>query len=241
MLNSQSVDDLSWMQRARALAERGAGHVSPNPLVGCVVVSERGDVLGEGWHARYGERHAEPAALADARSRGASDADLQAATVYVTLEPCAHWGKTPPCADLLAETAPRRVVVGLRDPFPAVDGKGIERLRAAGIEVTCGVDAEACWRQNEAFVHHVTTGRPLVTLKIAQTLDGFSATHSGDSQWVTGEQSRAHVHRLRATLDAVLVGSGTALADDPRLTVRLASGRQPGPAHRRRRARGPAR
>ncbi len=227
LLNTQSVDDLSWMQRARALALRGLGHVSPNPLVGCVVVSEAGEVLGEGWHERYGEPHAEPHALADARARGATDDDLRAATVYVTLEPCAHQGKTPPCADLLIQTDVRRVVVGMRDPFPAVDGKGIEKLRATGIDVTVGVDAQACWRMNEAFVHHVRTGRPLVTLKIAQTLDGYTATQSGDSKWITSEESRRHVHRLRATSDAVLVGSGTARADDPHLTVRHTTGPQP--------------
>ncbi len=227
LLDTQAVDDLGWMQRARALALRGLGHVSPNPLVGCVVVSKSGDMLGEGWHERYGEAHAEPNALADARARGATDDDLRAATVYVTLEPCAHQGKTPPCADLLIQTGVRRVVVGMRDPFPAVDGKGIEKLRAADIEVTVGVDAQACWRMNEAFVYHVRTGRPLVTLKIAQTLDGYSATTSGDSKWITSEASRRHVHRLRAASDAVLVGSGTARADDPRLTVRHTTGPQP--------------
>ncbi len=227
LLSTQSVDDLAWMQRARALALRGAGHVSPNPLVGCVVVSPSGTMLGEGWHERYGEPHAEPNAIADARRRGATSDDLHASTVYVTLEPCAHQGKTPPCADLLIRTGVRRVVIGTRDPFAAVDGKGIERLRAAGIDVTVGIDAVNCWRMNEAFAHHIRTGRPLVTLKIAQTLDGFSATRSGDSKWVTSEESRRHVHRLRATTDAVLVGSGTARADDPRLTVRLTTGPQP--------------
>ncbi len=227
LLNTQSVDDLAWMQRARALALRGAGHVSPNPLVGCVIVSESGDVLGEGWHERYGEPHAEPNAIADARSRGATDDDLRASTVYVTLEPCTHQGKTPPCADLLIRTGVRRVVIGMRDPFPAVNGRGMERLREAGITVTIGVDGVNCWRMNEAFAHHVRTGRPLVTLKIAQTLDGFSATQTGDSQWITSEESRRHVHRLRATTDAVLIGSGTARADDPLLTVRHTTGPQP--------------
>ena len=227
LLNTQSVSDLAWMQRARALALRGAGYVSPNPLVGCIVVSASGDVLGEGWHERYGHPHAEPNAIADARSRGATDDDLAASTVYVTLEPCAHQGKTPPCADLLIQTGVRRVVIGMRDPFPAVDGRGIDRLREAGIDVTVGVDAANCWRMNEAFAHHVRTHRPLVTLKIAQTLDGFSATQTGDSQWVTSEESRRYVHRLRAQSDAVLVGSGTARADNPRLTVRHTSGPQP--------------
>ena len=205
------------MDRALALARRGQGHVSPNPQVGCVVVDDGGAVVGEGWHARSGGSHAEANALDAARDAGC---DLTRATVVVTLEPCAHTGKTPPCAGLLVREGVRRVVVGMRDPFPRVDGRGIERLRAAGIEVTVGVRAAACARLVEAFTTHVRTGRPLVTLKVAQTLDGFAATNGGDSRWVTGETARRRVHELRAASDAVLVGSGTARADDPALTLR---------------------
>ena len=214
-LDALALDAL--MDRAVALARRGKGRVSPNPVVGCVVVDARGAVVGEGWHGRYGGPHAEVWALDAARAGGA---DLSHCTVVVTLEPCAHTGKTPPCADRLIRDGVRRVVVGMRDPFGAVDGRGIARLRAAGIEVTVGVREAACARLAEAFTTHVRTGRPLVTLKVAQTLDGFAATESGDSRWVTGEAARRRVHELRAASDAVLVGTGTARADDPLLTLR---------------------
>ena len=214
------------MRRCLELAARGAGHVSPNPLVGAVLVGTGGEVLGEGWHAAYGEPHAEPHAIAEAeRYYGA--AALKNATLYVNLEPCAHHGKTPPCADLIVAKGIPRVVVGLVDPFPAVAGRGIERLRAHGVAVTTGVLEAACWRLNEAFVHHLRTGRPLVTLKVAQTLDGHVATVTGDSRWVSGPEARRLTHRWRAELDGILVGSGTARADDPALTVRHVDGRQP--------------
>ncbi len=215
-----------WMQHALALAVRGAGAVSPNPLVGCVIVGPDGAVLGEGWHGAYGGPHAEVWAVRDAeREHGAES--LRDGTLYVNLEPCSHWGKTPPCADLILEKGIPRVVVGMRDPFPAVAGRGIERLREHGVDVTVGVLEHACKRLNEAFVHHVTTGRPLVTLKIAQSLDGSVATRTGDSRWVSGEAARTLVHRWRAALDGVLVGRGTAESDDPALTVRQVEGRQP--------------
>jgi diaminohydroxyphosphoribosylaminopyrimidine deaminase / 5-amino-6-(5-phosphoribosylamino)uracil reductase len=214
------------MARCLALAARGSGHVSPNPRVGCVVVDETGAVLGEGWHGRYGGPHAEVAAIRDAEARHGAGA-LRAATLVVNLEPCAHVGKTPPCADLILEKGLPRVVVGTRDPFPAVDGRGIERLRAGGVDVIVGVLETECRRFNEAFFVHVETGRPLVVLKVAQTLDGFVATRTGHSRWVTGEPARARVHALRAALDAVLVGAGTARADDPALTVRRSEVRGP--------------
>ncbi len=207
------------MDQALALARRGAGAVSPNPMVGAVLVSPEGEVLGEGWHGRHGGPHAEVWAIRDAEGRGHGDR-LGEATLFVTLEPCSHHGKTPPCADLIVERQIPHVVVAMEDPFPAVAGRGIARLRAAGVEVTVGVRGEEAWRLNEAFVRHVTTGRPLVTLKVAQSLDGRVATASGDSRWVSGEESRRRVHRWRAEIDAVLVGTGTALADDPVLTVR---------------------
>ncbi|MEL6446144.1 MAG: bifunctional diaminohydroxyphosphoribosylaminopyrimidine deaminase/5-amino-6-(5-phosphoribosylamino)uracil reductase RibD [Bacteroidota bacterium] len=217
----------AFMHRCLALARRGAGTASPNPLVGSVVVAPDGTVLGEGYHARYGEAHAEVNAIAAAEARHGTDA-LQSATLYVNLEPCSHHGKTPPCADLILHKGIPRVVVGMVDPFPRVAGGGIARLRAAGVDVTVGVLEAECQRLNEAFVHHVATGRPLVTLKVAQTLDGAIATRTGDSRWVSGEAARTLVHRWRSHLDGVLVGSGTARADDPALTVRHVEGRQPG-------------
>ena len=215
------------MHRCLALARRGAGTASSNPLVGSVVVAPDGTVLGEGYHARYGEAHAEVNAIAAAEARHGTDA-LQSATLYVNLEPCSHHGKTPPCADLILHKGIPRVVVGMVDPFPRVAGGGIARLRAAGVDVTVGVLEVECQRLNEAFVHHVATGRPLVTLKVALTLDGAIATRTGDSRWVSGEAARTLVHRWRSHLDGVLVGSGTARADDPALTVRHVEGRQPG-------------
>jgi len=218
--------DERWMRRALELAERGAGAVSPNPMVGCVIVGPDGGVVGEGWHGQYGGPHAEVWALRDAERQHDPDV-LRASTMYVTLEPCSHHGKTPPCADLILGMAVPRVIVGMEDPNPVVAGRGIARLREGGTAVTVGVLEAACRRLNEAFVHHLATGRPLVTLKIAQTLDGRIATRSGDSRWVSGEAARARVHRWRAALDGVLVGSGTARADDPALTVRHVAGRQP--------------
>ncbi len=215
-----------WMRRALDLAEQGAGAVSPNPLVGCVLVGPDGETLGEGWHGEYGGPHAEVWALRDAERRHGPEA-LRRATLVVNLEPCSHHGKTPPCADLIVETGIPRVVIGMEDPFPRVAGSGVRRLRAHGIDVTVGVLEHRARRLNEAFSHHLATGRPLVTLKIAQTLDGSVATASGDSRWVSGEASRRRVHEWRATLDGVLVGSGTARADDPALTVRHLDGRQP--------------
>jgi diaminohydroxyphosphoribosylaminopyrimidine deaminase/5-amino-6-(5-phosphoribosylamino)uracil reductase len=214
------------MDRALALAETGAGRVSPNPLVGAVVVGPDGTVLGEGAHERYGGPHAEVRALRVAEDRHGTDA-LREATLYVNLEPCSHHGKTPPCTALLLEKEIPRVVVGTIDPFPQAQGRGIRRLREHEVEVEVGVRTAACRRLNEAFFHHVDTGRPLVTLKVAQTLDGRIATRTGDSQWITGTAARTRVHEWRAALDGVLVGSGTARSDDPRLTVRHVEGPQP--------------
>ncbi len=215
-----------WMRRCLELARRGAGHVSPNPMVGAVLVGPDGTLLGEGLHGAYGGPHAEVNAVAEAERRHGAEA-LRSATLYVTLEPCSHHGKTPPCADLILAKGIPRVVAGMTDPFPAVAGRGLARLRARGVEVIEGVLEKECRRLNEAFVHHVRTGRPLVTVKTAQTLDGRIATVTGDARWVSGKASRRLVHRWRAELDAVLVGSGTARADDPALTVRHVAGRQP--------------
>jgi diaminohydroxyphosphoribosylaminopyrimidine deaminase/5-amino-6-(5-phosphoribosylamino)uracil reductase len=214
------------MERCLTLAEAGAGTVSPNPMVGALLVAPDGTVLGEGAHEVYGGPHAEVQALQVAERNHGAEA-LRNATLYVNLEPCSHHGKTPPCTDLIVEKGVPRVVVGTVDPFPQAQGAGVRQLRGQGIEVEIGVHAHACRRFNEAFFHHVETGRPLVTLKVAQTLDGRVATRTGDSQWITGEAARTLVHEWRATLDGVLVGRGTARSDDPRLTVRHVAGRQP--------------
>ena len=207
------------MDRALALATRGGGAVSPNPLVGAVLLGPDGATWGEGWHGRYGGPHAEVWAVRDADRRGHGD-QLGEATLVVTLEPCSHHGKTPPCADLVIARGIPRVVVAQEDPFPEVAGRGLRRLREAGAEVTVGVRGREARRLNEAFRTRVRTGRPLVTLKTAATLDGRVATATGDSRWVTSPEARTLVHRWRAETDAVLVGAGTACADDPALTVR---------------------
>ncbi len=215
--------DATYMARALALAARGTGWTSPNPMVGCVIVN-RDILLGEGWHQRAGGPHAEVNAYA---SCGA--AETLGATVYVTLEPCAHEGRTPPCVELLLRRRPARVVVAMRDPNPHVTGGGIERLRASGIRVEVGVLEAEARRLNEVFIKHVTTGLPWVTAKCAMTLDGKIATRTGHSKWVTGEAARLMAHRMRHAHDAILVGSRTVMLDDPSLTTRLPgeTGRHP--------------
>lgn len=203
-----------FMRQALREAEKGLGRTSPNPAVGAVVVRD-GRVVARGHHARAGEPHAEVMALR-AAGRHARGADL-----YTTLEPCDHWGKTPPCSLGILEGGIRRVFVGSRDPNPMVNGRGIARLRRAGVEVTIGVLGEACDALAAPWFHFIATGRPFVTLKAAVTLDGKIATASGDSRWVTGPAARAEVHRMRDRIDAVLVGARTARADDPLLTTRL--------------------
>jgi diaminohydroxyphosphoribosylaminopyrimidine deaminase/5-amino-6-(5-phosphoribosylamino)uracil reductase len=214
------------MERCLELAREGAGRVSPNPMVGALLVAPDGTVLGEGAHRAYGGPHAETRAVQSAEQQHGADA-LRDATLYVNLEPCSHYGKTPPCTDLLIETGIPRVVVGTTDPSPHAQGRGIRQLRDHDVDVEVGVCGHACRRLNEAFFHHVETGRPLVTLKVAQTLDGRIATRTGDSQWITGTEARTLVHRWRAELDGVLVGRGTARSDDPRLTARHVDGPQP--------------
>ena len=220
-LDEQDPDE-AWMGRAVALAEGGRGTTSPNPMVGAVLVRD-GRVVGEGFHRAAGQPHAEALAL------GAAGPAAAGATCYVTLEPCAHHSRTPPCADALIAARVARVVAAMADPDPRVDGAGLARLRAAGVEVVTGVGAEAAAAQNAAYLTHRRLGRPRVTLKAAASLDGKVAAPDGSSQWITGPDARADAHRLRAEADAVLVGAGTALADDPRLTVRLPghAGRQP--------------
>ncbi len=206
--------DVQYMQQALDLARGGLGLVSPNPLVGCVLVKD-GAVVGQGYHQRFGGPHAEVYALQEAgpQARGA--------VLYVNLEPCSHTGKTPPCADAVIQSGISRVVAALRDPDPRVDGRGLSRLEAAGIAVTVGVCETEARKLNEAFIKYTTTGRPFVTLKSAITLDGKIATRTGASQWITGELARQEGHRLRHAADAILVGIGTVLQDDPRLTTRL--------------------
>ncbi|MBM2577817.1 bifunctional diaminohydroxyphosphoribosylaminopyrimidine deaminase/5-amino-6-(5-phosphoribosylamino)uracil reductase RibD [Jannaschia sp. Os4] len=201
------------MAAALALGRRGQGRCAPNPAVGCVIVAD-GRVVGRGRTADGGRPHAETVALAQA-----GDA-ARGAAAYVTLEPCAHHGATPPCAGALAAAGVARVVVALRDPDPRVDGGGLARLRAAGVEVVEGVGADAAARDLSGFLSRVTRGRPALTLKLATTLDGRIATASGESRWITGAAARAHVHAQRARHDAVMVGAGTLRADDPLLTVR---------------------
>ncbi len=207
-------DDRVHMRAALALARRGLGRVAPNPAVGCVLV-KAGRVVGRGWTQPGGRPHAESEALA--RAGGAA----KGATAYVSLEPCAHHGRTPPCAEALVAAGVARCVVALGDPDGRVAGRGVDRLRAAGVEVVEGLLGEAAAEINAGYLTRVRLGRPLVTLKLATTLDGRIATEAGESRWLTGEAARACAHLLRAEHDAVLVGGGTALADDPRLDVRL--------------------
>ena len=202
------------MAVALRLAERGLGSVWPNPAVGCVLVRD-GRVVGRGWTQPGGRPHGEVEAL-----RRAGDAAL-GATAYVSLEPCAHYGRTPPCTMALLQAGVRRVVAAMVDPDPRVDGRGIEQLRQAGVEVAVGLGRAEAEAINAGFILRVRANRPLVTLKLATSLDGRIATHSGESQWITGEEARARGHLLRRTHDAVMIGSGTALADDPSLTCRL--------------------
>ncbi|MGE3410088.1 MAG: bifunctional diaminohydroxyphosphoribosylaminopyrimidine deaminase/5-amino-6-(5-phosphoribosylamino)uracil reductase RibD [Pirellulales bacterium] len=204
----------NWhMQRALELAALGRGFVEPNPMVGCVI-AQGAEIIGEGWHRLFGGPHAEIEALAVAGGRA------RGATMYVTLEPCCHQGKTPPCTKAVIAAGIRRVVVAQRDPFSQVDGGGIAELAAAGIDIQVGVGQASARQLNAPYLKLLDTGRPWVIAKWAMSLDGKIATHAGDSRWISGEASRAIVHQLRGRVDAILVGSGTALADDPLLTAR---------------------
>lgn len=210
-----------FMDRAIELAYRGVGAVNPNPLVGAVIVKNK-QIIAEGWHACYGQWHAERNAL----DRCGNEA--QGATLYVTLEPCCHHGKTPPCTEAIIEHGIAKVYVGILDPNPLVAGKGVKQLQEAGIEVEVGIQEEAIRTMNRVFLKYIATGKPWVTLKCAMTLDGKIATHTGHSRWITGEAARIRVHELRREYTAILVGIGTALADNPMLNCRLPQeGRQP--------------
>lgn len=216
---SRALDE-QWMREALQEARRGLGKTSPNPCVGALLV-RGGEVVGRGHHARAGAPHAEVVAI-----RAAGEA-ARGATLYTTLEPCDHFGRTPPCSRAILEAGVTRVVSGSRDPNPLVNGRGVRRLRRGGVEVETGVLRAECDALNEAWMTFIRLRRPHVTLKVASTLDGKIATATGDSRWVTGPQAREMVHRLRGRVDAVLVGAGTARADDPRLTARVRGARDP--------------
>lgn len=223
---SFSRADEAHMRRALALAARGTGNASPNPLVGAVIVRD-GRVIGEGWHRRYGEKHAEAEAVDAASAAGES---VAGADMYCTLEPCCFTGPgkhQPPCTDLIVSSGIRRLFLANRDPHPAVNGEGIRVLRQAGVEVFTGLLENRGEELNEGFFTYQRLCRPFVHLKIAQSLDGRIAAGSGDAKWITDETARRRVHRMRARYDAVLIGSGTAAADDPELTVRMVRGRNP--------------
>lgn len=206
-----------YMLRAIQLAKKGSGYTSPNPMVGAVIV-KNGMIIGQGYHQTYGEAHAEINALRQCKE------DAKGATLYVTLEPCSHTGKTPPCAYAIIEAGISKVFVGMEDPNPLVAGRGLALLEEAGIDVICGICEKETKELNRIFIKYITTGRPYLTMKSAMTLDGKVASVTGDSQWITGEESRAYVHKLRHQVSAIMVGVGTVLVDNPRLTTRLPEG-----------------
>lgn len=214
------MNDIEYMQYAIRLAEQGTGWVNPNPKVGAVIVKD-GRIIGEGYHRRYGELHAERNAIASLKE------SAEGAVLYVTLEPCCHHGKTPPCTEAVLESGIKKVVIGSRDPNPLVSGKGASWLRERGIVVEEDVLREQCDRLNPAFFHHITTGKPYVVMKYAMTLDGKIASRTGASRWITGDAAREHVHRLRGDYAAIMAGIGTVLADDPMLNCRMEGAHQP--------------
>ena len=214
------MNDTDYMALALQLAEHGQGWTNPNPMVGAVIV-KNGRVIGQGWHTRCGALHAEREAL------NRCTESPQGATLYVTLEPCCHHGRQPPCTDAILDAGIRRVVVGSQDPNPLVAGKGLDILRSRGVEVTTGVLQAKCDALNRVFFHYIRTKRPYVVMKFAMTLDGKIATRTGASQWITGQEARDRVHRARGCYSAIMVGVGTVLADDPLLTCRVEGFRNP--------------
>lgn len=214
--------DERYMRMAIDLASRGIGSVSPNPRVGCVITSKDGErIISTGYHRKFGCAHAEADAL------GRSQERVDGATLYVNLEPCSHTGKTPPCAHAIVRAGITKVVAGMRDPNPIVSGNGIRILKEAGIDVVCGVLEDECKRLNRGFIRKMTLGRPWITIKAAQSLDGAMALSNGESKWITGEASRRRAHIMRSEHDAILIGAGTALHDAPSLDVRDADGPPP--------------
>lgn len=215
------------IKRAIELAKLGMGNVSPNPMVGAVVIENK-QIIGEGYHQKYGDAHAEVIAINQVLNTYADAAErLKRSTIYVTLEPCSHFGKTPPCVDLIIKHQIPEVVIGCLDPFDSVNGKGVEKLKAAGIKVIIGVLEEECKQLNERFFTRVKKQRPYVILKWAETADGYFATESGEQKWISGDAAKRLVHLWRSQEDCVLVGKNTALADNPELNVRLVKGRNP--------------
>lgn len=214
------MTDQQYMQLALELAKKGCGRVNPNPMVGAVIVKDD-KIIGQGYHQKYGELHAERNALANCTL------SPQGATIYVTLEPCCHYGKTPPCTEAIIESGIRRVVIGHPDPNPVVSGGGIEILRQQGIEVIVGVLQEECHNLNEVFFHYIRTQTPFTVMKYAMTLDGKIATFTGKSKWITGEPARRKVHEDRHRYTAVMIGVGTVIEDDPLLTCRMEKGKNP--------------
>lgn len=208
------------MKRAITLAVKGQGKVNPNPLVGAVIVKD-GKIIGEGYHKKYGEAHAEINAL------NSLNESSKGATIYVTLEPCSHFGKTPPCVSKIIDSEISRVVIGMKDPNPLVAGRGIKKLKEAGIEVTIGVLEEQCRKINEVFIKYITTKIPFVVLKTAMTIDGKIATKTGQSKWITSEESRKLVHSIRNSMAGIMVGVNTVIEDNPELTCRITNGRNP--------------
>ena len=215
------MDELGLMKKALELAEKGNGSVSPNPMVGAVIVKD-GQIIGEGYHRKYGEAHAEINAINQAGAENCKNAVL-----FVTLEPCAHEGKTPPCVEAVIKAGFHRVIIGMTDPNPLTDGRSISKMMEAGIKVDVGVMEAEVHRQNEAFIKYITSGMPFVTIKIAQTVDARIADINNQSHWITGEKSRQFVHKLRHQADAILIGGRTALLDNPSLTVRHVEGTDP--------------
>lgn len=212
--------DESYIQLTLELARKGEGKVSPNPLVGCVIIKNN-KIIGAGYHQKFGEDHAEINAI------NSSNESLDGSILYVNLEPCSHYGKTPPCVDRIIKEKIKRVVIGTLDVNPLVSGAGVKALKKAGIEVKVGVLEKECTELNKFFFKYISEGLPYVTLKAAQTLDGFIADDKGYSQWISSEESRKYVHSLRSKYDAILIGAGTAKTDNPSLTVRMTEGRNP--------------
>jgi diaminohydroxyphosphoribosylaminopyrimidine deaminase/5-amino-6-(5-phosphoribosylamino)uracil reductase len=217
------MDHEDYMREALSLAEKGMGFTSPNPMVGAVIV-RKGEIIAGGYHKRYGDLHAERSAFAYCGEKGI---DCKGADMYVTLEPCCHHGKQPPCTEAIIAHGIKRVFIGSSDPNPLVAGNGIQMLRDNGIEVTDGILKKECDALNEIFFRYITTGLPFVTMKYAMTLDGKIACYTGESKWITGEAARAHVQKQRLRHSAIMVGVGTVLADDPMLTCRIENGRDP--------------
>lgn len=212
--------DTQYMQLALELARKGCGYVNPNPMVGAVIV-KKGVIIGQGYHEKYGKLHAERNALSSCT------ASPEGATIYVTLEPCCHYGNTPPCTKAILESGIKKVVIGSKDPNPCVKGKGIEILKQHGIEVEWGILEEECNKLNEVFFHYITSQTPYVVMKYAMTMDGKIATRTGESRWITGEIARQRVHQDRHKYSAIMVGVGTVLSDNPQLTCRIQGAKNP--------------